>query len=325
MSNILNNNRLIINDIHEEIKRDKANLWKQMEFRAKPSLNSQFNPSRVAYMNVVEVDSKGKEFMMSILVRHMLLKKFGSKIRHIVAYTKHFRELDILDRYGIERLDLGQDGAEIQRTIVNCGKCRYTHFSKIAVFNLYDKFDKIVILDLDIMPLRNLDHMFAYPGPFAVSFEPDRFEFNSGVFILEPSKELWEDVMDKLKFRHAQLLDYNYSIDTWGASDTDQNFLTSYFYLKGPEYWNALHNGYNYLITQAEKHDENQRYTWAFRKSRLLNVHFTWPKPWFSSLRVNNGLPTSKKLDRDQGWAKPWKIAMYKSWWMGLKIVFEME
>merc|ERR1719285_428994 len=162
MSNILNNNRLRINDIHEEIKRDKANLWKQMEFRAKPSLNSQFNPSRVAYMNVVEVDSKGKEFMMSILVQHMLLKKFGSKIRHIVAYTKHFNSLNVLDRYGIVQIHVGQQGAEIQRLIVNCGKCRYGDFNKIAAFNLYDQLDKIVVLDCDVMPLGNLDHMFAY-------------------------------------------------------------------------------------------------------------------------------------------------------------------
>merc|ERR1719285_1467621 len=230
MSNILNNNRLIINDIHEEIKRDKANLWKQMEFRAKPSLNSQFNPSRVAYMNVVEVDSKGKEFMMSILVQHMLLKKFGSKIRHIVAYTKHFPGLAVLDLYGIEQLHVGQDGAEIQRLIVNCGKCRYPDFGKIAAFNLWDKFDKIVVLDVDIMPVRNLDHMFSYPGPFAASFEPDSFEFNTGVFILEPSKELWEDVMDKLKFRQRELEGFNFSVDTWGPSNGDQSFLTSYFF-----------------------------------------------------------------------------------------------
>jgi len=282
------------------------------------------NKSKIAFVNVV--DQRGRDYMMGILVQHMLLKKkFGSTVRHVVAYTRPFYALRVLDHFGIEQISLEDAGKQVQETIVNCGPCKYGTFAKIAAFRLYDQFDKVIVLDCDIMPLGNIDHMFAYPGPFAVSFEPDRLEFNSGVFILEPTQELWEDVMDKLRFRHAQFPNANFSIDTWGASDTDQNFLTSYFYLKGPDSWNALHNGYNYLITQAERHDWNQRYTWAFRKSRLLNVHFTWPKPWLSFLRTNHGVPKSDTLDRDKGWAKPWKISMYKSWWMGIKIVFELE
>ena len=198
VSNILSNELIRISDIGEEINRVKTNLTKQIELleeklRAskempKPGLNRKFDHSRIAFMNVI--DKKGRDYIMGILVQHMLLKKFGSNIRHIVAYTNHFSGIDVLDRYGIDRLHVGLQGAEIQRTIANCGKCRYGDFNKIAAFNLSDKFDKIIVLDCDIMPLGNLDHMFVYPGPFAASFEPDRLEFNTGVFILEPSREL---------------------------------------------------------------------------------------------------------------------------------------
>jgi len=191
------------------------------------------NKSKIAFMNVVS--HKGRGYIMAIIVQHMLLKKFGSTLRHVVAYTRPFDALEVLDHFGIEQISLEDAGKQVQESIAKCGPCNYGTLPKIAAFSLYDQFDKVIFLDCDIMPLGNLDHMFAYPGPFAVSFEPDRLEFNSGVFILEPTQELWEDVMDKLRFRHAEFPNANFSTDTWGAGRGDQAFLTSYFYLKGPD------------------------------------------------------------------------------------------
>jgi len=44
-------------------------------------------------------------------------------------------------------------------------------------------------------------------------------------------------------------------------------------------------------------------------------------------LPTYHGVPNSDTLDRDKGWTwtKAWKISMYKSWWMGIKIVFQQE
>jgi len=171
---------------------------------------------------------------MGILVQHMLHKKFGSTVRHVVAYTRPFEALRVLDHFGIEQISLEDAGKQVQDTLVNCA-CWRGVFVKIAAFRLYDQFDKVIVFDCDTMPLGNLDHMFAYPGPFAAALSPGSLEFNSGVFILEPTQELWEDVMDKLRFRHSELPDANFSIDTWGPKFGDQEFLTSYFLSKGPD------------------------------------------------------------------------------------------
>ena len=70
-------------------------------------------------------------------------------------------------------------------------------------FRIFDQtqFDKIVFLDADIMVLKNLDHLFekshmtsCLDGEY-FNIWPGRDHFNSGCIVIEPSHELFEDIM----------------------------------------------------------------------------------------------------------------------------------
>ena len=36
-------------------------------------------------------------------------------------------------------------------------------------------------------------------------------------------------------------------------------------------------------------------------------------------------MPKPTLIDTDDGWGKPWKIAFYKSWWVGVRLVFDVR
>lgn len=96
-----------------------------------------------------------------------------------------------------------------------------TTLSKLHVFGLHPRFDHVVYLDADAMPLANLDHLFSAPlsaadYPFAAAPElmpPDTF--NAGVMVVRPSAAA-----------HAALL----AAAASGRHDgTDQGVLNAHF------------------------------------------------------------------------------------------------
>jgi glycogenin len=69
-------------------------------------------------------------------------------------------------------------------------------FTKIALW-YQTQFRKIVYLDADTLPLRAPDELFDLAAPFAAAPEigfPDCF--NSGVMVLEPSTEIYQNLLD---------------------------------------------------------------------------------------------------------------------------------
>lgn len=66
-------------------------------------------------------------------------------------------------------------------------------FTKLHLWNLTD-YDKLVFLDADTLPLRNIDDLFDRPN---FSAAPDAGWpdcFNSGVFVTEPSEKDYHDL-----------------------------------------------------------------------------------------------------------------------------------
>lgn len=62
-------------------------------------------------------------------------------------------------------------------------------FTKFKAFNL-TQFDKILLLDCDILILKNIDDLFMYPSVTSVSWY--RGNFCSGCLLFEPNAKLWE-------------------------------------------------------------------------------------------------------------------------------------
>ena len=74
-------------------------------------------------------------------------------------------------------------------------------WTKFHIFNL-TQFDKIVFLDADILILKNLDHLFNCPHMTSCldgeyfNLWPGWDHFNSGCIVIEPSKKLFDDILN---------------------------------------------------------------------------------------------------------------------------------
>ena len=74
-------------------------------------------------------------------------------------------------------------------------------WTKFHIFN-QTQFEKIVFLDADIMILKNLDHLFTLPHMTSCldgeyfNLWPGWDHFNSGCLVIEPSKKLFDDILN---------------------------------------------------------------------------------------------------------------------------------
>lgn len=66
-------------------------------------------------------------------------------------------------------------------------------FTKFKAFGL-TQFDKILLLDCDILILKNVDDLFEYPSITSVSWW--KGNFCSGCLLFEPNQKLWEKLED---------------------------------------------------------------------------------------------------------------------------------
>jgi alpha-N-acetylglucosamine transferase len=135
-------------------------------------------------------------------------------------------------------------------------------FTKINVWNL-TQYEKIVFLDADTIVKKNVDDLFSVNAEFSACPDigwPDCF--NSGVFVLKPSKETYSGLLK--------------AADTTGSFDGgDQGLLNDFF----PN-WNRLSYVYNVTPAPTTAH-----YSYAPAVNKYKNdiriVHFVGTtKPW---------------------------------------------
>ncbi|GAB4835837.1 hypothetical protein Ancab_000753 [Ancistrocladus abbreviatus] len=130
------------------------------------------------------------------------------------------------------------------------------NYSKLNVWQLTE-YDKLMFIDSDFIILKNIDHFFAYPQLSAVG--NDRWIFNSGIMIIEPSQCLFNHMMNK-----------RYTLDSYNGGD--QGFLNEIF-----TWWHRLTIKLNYLkIYGNEDAKKNLREV----PNDLYTIHFLGLKPW---------------------------------------------
>lgn len=106
--------------------------------------------------------------------------------------------------------------------------------TKLHVFRLV-QFEKVIFLDADILPIQSLSHLFALPHEFSAVPDvgwPDIF--NSGMMVLTPSEDKFNDIMTLVK-----------SKGSWDGGD--QGVLNEW---RGSN-WNRLSFTYNTTPTAA--------------------------------------------------------------------------
>ncbi|TEB38902.1 putative glycogenin [Coprinellus micaceus] len=137
-----------------------------------------------------------------------------------------------------------------------------TVLTKLHVFRL-TQFSKLIFLDADVLPLRPISHLFLLPHEFSAAPDvgwPDIF--NSGVLVLSPGEDKFNELNDLLKSRGS-----------WDGGD--QGLLNEW---RGNN-WNRLSFTYNTTPTAA------YTYAPAYERfgSEISALHFIGKnKPWNS-------------------------------------------
>ncbi|CAL1694983.1 unnamed protein product [Somion occarium] len=134
--------------------------------------------------------------------------------------------------------------------------------TKLHIFRL-TQYSKIIFLDADVLPIRPLSHLFNLPYEFAAVPDvgwPDIF--NSGVLVLSPGEDKFNELRELLKSRGS-----------WDGGD--QGLLNEW---RGHN-WHRLSFTYNTTPTAA------YTYAPAYERfgSKISAIHFIGPnKPWKS-------------------------------------------
>ena len=148
-------------------------------------------------------------------------------------------------------------------------------FSKLNAWSLTE-LDKIVLLDADTIVLQNIDELFERPSLAAAPdfLLPDRF--NSGVMVVDPSRDVFERMLDALF--------------TSGSYDGgDQGFLNTFYpdWYTGPA-GHRLPAGYNlhqFIYQFLRAHPFLLRQV----EHEAKIVHYTVQKPWLASPTLAGG------------------------------------
>jgi len=146
---------------------------------------------------------------------------------------------------------------------------RFKHsYTKLRVFQLVE-YDKVVFLDADTIVMSPIDELFERPF-FAAApdfFMPDRF--NSGVMVLDPSQQRFDEI-----------------VATLGKAETydggDQGILNTYW----PDWWSmpaahrlpATYNLHHFIYQFMQAHPVLQK---TFGREVKV-MHYTLQKPWQS-------------------------------------------
>lgn len=148
-------------------------------------------------------------------------------------------------------------------------------FTKLRAWQ-FTEFDKVVLMDADMLVIRNIDDLFERPS-FAAApdfFLPDRF--NSGLMVLDPSEETFERMMDALS-------DYpSYDGGDQGFLNT---FLGDWYAMPAANRLPAGYNLHHFIYQFLHGHPSLARaLEW---EAKVL--HYTMQKPWTAKPILTGG------------------------------------
>jgi glycogenin glucosyltransferase len=237
--------------------------------------------SKEAYVTFIQ--NTDENFIQSAEVLIYSLRKYVDSRRDVVAMVTPF-----VDNQTRERLKLSgfvlRDIEHLSHPLPKvCNASKWassndgnSEVAKLRVWQL-EEYDKIVYIDADALILSNVDELFGRPGsPVSATHGMfPAYEFNAGVMVLQPSKAVFEDMIN--------------SFPDLGTSDCgDQGFLNAYY-----RNWFTEESGTHRLPTKYNTHFRlftlrpylDDRKLFDFISPKIL--HFSGrSKPWFTKLVV---------------------------------------
>jgi len=172
-------------------------------------------------------------------------------------------------------------------------------FKKMFLFNLTD-YDKVILLDADVLIRQNLRHWFDYDTPCAIQ-PKDYLEWNAGVMVITPNRTELEDMLtvlpnssriDGLKEFKPRPFKYKpqdlSEPDNWNTEYGDQGFLATY-YTTSPDPARRMKTmpTENAVLISSLK-EPQYHYFWYRRNHLFQTVHLTKAKPWVGAHNQNN-------------------------------------
>jgi len=249
-----------------------------------------------AFVSIITSD----DYLPGLLVLYKSLIDTNTKYPFLVLITKNISidTISILDKHYISY-------KIIETKINNPTNLDRSHrwfqtYSKLNVFN-QTQYDKAIYLDADMLILRNIDKLFKYQHMSAVIAggmlpgKSTRKHLNSGIFVFEPSHELFVDMMSKIgKIEELKSSD---SINK-PKHGSDQDFLNAYY----PD-WpnkNELHLDHKYNIFHYFLDEYNESFGYSIEEgSRPISIiHYaSYLKPWDVDEKTKENLKNDIKRD----------------------------
>lgn len=213
------------------------------------------------------------EYLPGVYALYAALKHVKSRYPLVVLCSEGISEKSKrkLDSLKIEHIDLKEKIVVSSSINDEDGYRHWTKtFDKLLVWKQV-QYDKIILLDSDMLVCQNIDELFEAPNMSAVVAdiydEPNCTELNSGLIVIKPS------VLD---YDGLLFLLYNGSInkDNYG----DQDVIRAYFSSWSQEMEKHLPIVYNQFYNRVNR---------IRTKEKIKVIHFVGSKkPWQFSLRA---------------------------------------
>ncbi|XP_076903620.1 inositol phosphorylceramide glucuronosyltransferase 1-like [Bidens hawaiensis] len=171
------------------------------------ALNSASSESKEAYVTLLY----GDEFVLGARVLGKSIWDTGSTKEMVVlvsdGVSDYAKTLLQADGWIVKPISLMENPNQVRPTRF------WGVYTKLKIFNMTD-YEKVVYLDADTIVIKNIDVLFKC-GKFCANLKHSE-RLNSGVMVVEPSEELFKDMVSKVTTL------YSY---TGG----DQGFLNAYY------------------------------------------------------------------------------------------------
>ena len=151
------------------------------------------DPSKEAFVTLLTSDS----YVAGVLAWIQSLKQTNTTRKLVIMYTEDADISPVI--IDSMKNKMGAELILVETIYFNSAKNMFIEtYTKFNIFKLI-QFNKVIFLDADIVILKNIDHLFSVPAPAAsldiyLSMQ-NRFMFNSGVMVLSPSIETFNEII----------------------------------------------------------------------------------------------------------------------------------
>jgi len=169
------------------------------------------------------------------------------------------------------------------------------YFNKLLFWTLLE-FDKIIILDTDMVVVQNLDFLFDEPCPSMATDTVTGLVLNTGIMVIEPSNTTFNSILDFVRDKRKHLRRFELLND----QPVLNRFFNSNYTTKRIKILPALTNLLiriqdlqRFETFESEVGFEMFKYIMDFAREEVKVLHLSWPKPSWPAFADNGNFEAS--------------------------------